>query len=544
MATVQGQDIISCYLCPNSVEHHCKPCHIDICNKCVSSHLADKSREHEVVDFKSRKKDKLVLPVCKLHDENQCPTFCKTCSIPICHDCLIGSHKEHEFMGIKNIVDEHKFKIKADTEELQNTIVPKLSKVESFTTAADFDKILKEINDQEDKMCQTVHNEATFFRDAVTKQKNQAETENRENRKLVAKTKEELNTIIKMNEDILRSNDAMTVLKYTSFNKNLKKGPMIFKYQCPDFSSHPIDPKQIRKMFGSLYSTNPSGRQFTFSKMMEVPTVLKTLQSPYGKTGQKLWQVHCMGNKNILTSGRGKSINLVNKRAFVLQKIKTNSDVVVLSTNLEHEPVFTGNPLDDTKVYIYRNGKVDILMDLVDWSPRGLCHTGAKDLLVSMRSKDRSQSRVVLYTDNIQKQVIQYEKKEMPLFSTGYRSRGLLRLTENRNGDVCIADFHANAVVVVDASGKFRFRYLGNLGKLAPSSQYKEFQPSVIAANINHQILVGDFANDIIHIIDLDGNFVRFIKHPCSAGLSIDSEENLVIGEYYTGKIRFVKYLL
>ncbi|XP_061165677.1 uncharacterized protein LOC133174589 [Saccostrea echinata] len=538
MTTVQGQDGISCNLCPNSVEHYCKPCHIDLCNVCVSSHLADKSRGHEVVDYKSRKRDTLVLPNCTTHDENQCPTFCKTCAIPVCHYCLMGSHKNHDLIGLKHIIENCKSRIKADTQELRKHIVPKFTKVGSFTPAAEFDKILSKIKDQEDKICQAVHQEAFLLRDAVTKRRKEAEGMNEENKKMAAKTQKELNAIIEVNEGILRSNDVTAVINYESFEGNLRNGPEIFRFQCPNFSPYPIDPKQIRKMFGSLYSSNLRSRQFTFLKFMETPTVLKTLQSPYGESKKKLWQVQCMGENMILTSGRVKTINIINKSQSILKEIKTKSDVAVLSTNLDHEPVFTGVPVEDTKVYVNRNDKVDILMDLVDWSPRGLCHIGARDLLVSMRSKDLSQSRVVWYSELIQKHVIQYDGKKRPLFSTG--SCFMLRLTENGSGDICVADFAANAVVVVDASGGLRFKYYGNL---SPSSHYKEFQPSVIAANINHQIMVGDFANDIIHIIDLDGNFIRYIKCPCSAGLSIDRDENLVIGEYYTGKIRIVKYL-
>ncbi|XP_061186960.1 uncharacterized protein LOC133195101 [Saccostrea echinata] len=538
MTTVQGQDIISCCFCPNSVEHHCNPCHIGICNECVSSHLADKSREHEVVDYKSRKKDTLAFSFCNTHEENQCATFCKTCGIPVCHDCITGSHKGHAFIGIKNIIEKYKSRIKADTHELQNIIVPKFTEVGSLMPAAEFGKILSEIKDQEDKMCEAVHQEAVLLRELVNKQKKEAEGANEENTTLVENTEKELNAIMQKNNSLLRSSDATAIINYKPFDPNLRKGPQIRKIHCPNFSPSPINQHQIRSMFGSLQFSDVSNRQSGILKMMDSPTLLETIQSPYGKSGKKLWQVKCIGKDEILTSGNGKTLKKISKSGSIIDDIITKFDISILSTNVYEEPVFTAASLHDTKVYVYSDGKVGILLELGDWYPRGICHTKTRDLLVSMRSKDWSQCKVVLYSGKTQIQVIQYDREGRPLFSTSSRSQ--LRLTENGNGDICVADYSANAVKVGDSFGELRFKYLGNI---STSSEYMEFQPSDIAADINHQILISDFANNIIHIIDCDGKFLRYIKRPCSAGISINTDDNLVLGEYYTGKIRIIKYL-
>lgn len=46
-----------------------------------------------------------------------------------------------------------------------------------------------------------------------------------------------------------------------------------------------------------------------------------------------------------------------------------------------------------------------------------------------------------------------------------------------------------------------------------------------------------------MHIIDCDGNFIRYIEYPCSGGISVDADHNLVVGELTTGNIRIIKYL-
>ena len=125
-----------------------------------------------------------------------------------------------------------------------------------------------------------------------------------------------------------------------------------------------------------------------------------------------------------------------------------------------------------------------------------------------------------------------------PLFSV--EDRSMLLLTENGNKDICVADYGGESVVVVDASGILRFKYKGNIFQ---KSQYKSFKPSKIANDGNWHILVNDISNDIVHVIDSDGNFIRYIEYPCNGGLSVDQNSNLLLSEKDTGKIRIVKYL-
>jgi hypothetical protein len=159
-------------------------------------------------------------------------------------------------------------------------------------------------------------------------------------------------------------------------------------------------------------------------------------------------------------------------------------------------------------------------------------------MLVSLRSKDRKESKVVRYCGTTEKQTIQYDKQGQPLFSSD--SLSALHLTENGNRDICVADFGGKAVVVVNAAGGLRFTYRGNLSQ---NSKFAEFKPLFIAANIYHHILINDNINDIVHIINSDGNFICYIEYRCNGGLSIDADQRLVIGDEASGQIKVIKYL-
>ena len=73
-------------------------------------------------------------------------------------------------------------------------------------------------------------------------------------------------------------------------------------------------------------------------------------------------------------------------------------------------------------------------------------------------------------------------------------------LTENGNRDICVADLARGCVVVVDVAGELLFRYHGNISQQSKNSS---FGPYEIASDVNHQIIINDSLNDIVHIIDI-----------------------------------------
>lgn len=160
------------------------------------------------------------------------------------------------------------------------------------------------------------------------------------------------------------------------------------------------------------------------------------------------------------------------------------------------------------------------------------------DLLVSMRSVDKTQSRVVRYSGTTETMAIQNDSQKTPLFSVD--TQYLLLLTENGNGDICVSDYAAEAVVVVNVSGELQFEYRGP-PSLNPC--FKAFKPARITADVNQHIIINDLLNNILHVIGRDGSFLRYIEYPCNGGLSIDTDHNLVLGEDKSGIIRIIKYL-
>nr|XP_034319012.1 uncharacterized protein LOC117687043 [Crassostrea gigas] len=178
----------------------------------------------------------------------------------------------------------------------------------------------------------------------------------------------------------------------------------------------------------------------------------------------------------------------------------------------------------------------EVLITLQGWVPSNLCVTSTDDLLVTMYSADETQSKVVRYSGSTRIQTIQSDNEGKPLYSGNSKIK---YITENRNHDICVADYGAGAIVVVNQDGGLRWRY-------ASATKHKPFDPRGITTDSQRHILTAYFDNQCIHILDQDGQFLRNINN-CDLeypfGLCVDNNDNLYVCEFFKGNVKQIKYL-
>ncbi|XP_078320330.1 uncharacterized protein LOC144621337 [Crassostrea virginica] len=569
-----AQDIVRCDLCETPVPPMCCDiCHVNLCIACVGVHLSDDSKDHKVVPFHKRGST-INYPKCQKHSPKICELQCKHCNIPICASCVSsGDHEHHKKVDILRILTKKKELIEKDLQELQKLIRPKFQQAASEIPAqkAGVKQHSLKLTAALNKQGEALHKEINSLI-----QRKQSEIEEMDEQHLAAITTQEyvinkalyeIKQVILDLQKLLDSDDVCLVSEYVSRNEKFRSLPAQFQVTLPTFSPQEINREQLYQQLGSLSQlvitypltdeaartteehggkkktpaavSSPPARPLSDKLLRDSPRILNDIQTEYHGVFNALYNVSCLSNEEIWTSGNKKIMKLYNLEGDLLKSVQTESGIMPADIAVTRSGGLVYADLKDRSINLVIGTQIQTLITLRGWTPHGLCSTSSRDLLVIMTSDDNKQTKVVRYSGSTEKQSIQWDDQGNPIYS----SDGLFKfkyLSENRNLDICIADSHANAVVVVSAAGKLRFRYNG-----PPSTPRKSFCPLGITTDSQANILTSDWYNHRIHIIDKDGRFLRFI-HNCGLqlprGLCVDSQDNLFVTEKDTCKVKKIMY--
>ncbi|XP_062598745.1 uncharacterized protein LOC134260174 [Saccostrea cucullata] len=189
-------------------------------------------------------------------------------------------------------------------------------------------------------------------------------------------------------------------------------------------------------------------------QLLHEPETVTIIDTEYGG----LYNVACLSDEEIWTSGGDNTMKLYSiNHGSLLKSITTKSrhEPYDIAVTKSEDLVYTD--YWDRSVNIVKNEKIEEMFTLQNWKPCGVCGTFSGDFLVILNNDDNKQSTVVRFSSSTEKQIIQFDDKGKPLYSFGSY------ITENRNLDICVSDYGARAVVVVNQAGKLRFRYTGRI---------------------------------------------------------------------------------
>ena len=134
-----------------------------------------------------------------------------------------------------------------------------------------------------------------------------------------------------------------------------------------------------------------------------------------------------------------------------------------------------------------------------------------------------------------------YRKLSRMSFKIFKRGHFRLYMTENNNGDMCVSHVNGNNVVAVNRTGHVQFTYdCNHIGKR------NSFGPGCLWTDSLSHLIIADFNDDCLHILDQNGHFLRCLdtfglENP--NGLSVDGEGRLWVGLLNAGIIRVIQYL-
>ncbi|XP_078330159.1 uncharacterized protein LOC111117483 [Crassostrea virginica] len=553
-STSWAQDVITCDLCDKPTQQFCNSCQVNLCETCVKKHRDQfKSLPHDIVPFLERK-IQLVFPECREHTGQRCELNCKKCNTPVCVKCIAsGPHKGHDVEELTEIHEKKIRKIKSDTEEIKAKIIPKYQN-EDQKIGNSISKTKSKIEDlgkKSKKLRKLWHQEVDNIFDKIESLSQSLGEENlnalqgyhHKIRNLIS----EMNTIVKQNEKLSISNNLLEVNKYHSRINEYQDFPEHVDLKFPFLDSNIDKGKELsieigdyrvtlKEMSQPSLSTDVSHLTTGIGELMDKIRVIATIPTTYNP----LDGVACVGEAEAWIYGENETITRIDIHGAVKDTITTKcqNGPGGISATRGRELSYC----DSGTVNIVRDGKTETLITPPrDWIPWKLSCTRSGDILVHVYkgTGPQTKNKIICYKGQNIKEEISNDGQGNPIFKDGECS---LYMSENNNGDVCVSDVNADIVVVVDKTGRVRFRYDGKQAKRETS-----FGPKGIVTDVMSQIIVTDINNDCLHILDQNGHFQRCVDD-CGLeeprGLSVDSEGRLWVGSYNSGEIKVIEYLL
>ena len=575
--------------CGSPTEYSCNTCGEKLCANCKQTHQQnDDTKHHSITEYaKKLMPGSLSSPSCHEHNGKECICWCQTCGTAACIDCVTTSHHDHRFTKLETVLQDKRECLQKELDNLESNELKEWQDLmkEATKVTSDFLGQVDGIEKELEERAKEFHKRVEEILEKYKNQLNQIKTSNLsilyKQEKEISDGLEKVKQEIKECEDRLRSSDIRSLLEHKGANNDKRDTlPTISWAISPHIlTASQIDTKSLAEMFGRLTVPKPNrraeGSQFSVEtshitqkssntesgkKLTEPattqsstvgpdepvkasprdtqtcdattptkpPTQLTPKPSVHSKFRTKALSlsVTCVGPGLAWVQTEERKIELVDRNGLVRDTIHTDFDFAdtVLSPNGDILMCDVNNKCIKA---ISVEKKVKKLCKL-KWEPKGLCYLHSGDIAVTFYTE----GRVIIYS--MSGKVIKELNKK--LFNTPYT------VAQSKvNSDLYISDNGAGKVLALDKDYKVRYEYTGQ------GERY--FWPRGLCTDAAGHVLIINFSNQRVDILDEDGRFLQYLlteEHALGMGgvgtVDTDSEGNAWVGEYYGG-VKVVKYL-
>ena len=461
--------------------------------------------------------------MCSKHPNKRCELQCEQCDNLICTLCVASKiHKHHDVNDLTIFYENKLADLKLDIQEFENSIYPKYQETMSEISVREGEIIehSQALKANLKKQGRLLHREIDTIMEKMQSEIDDMDAQNiaaiEKHKGVINSTINEICKVMQDLKKLLDSNDVSFISKYKSSNEKFRKMPPKLAVSSLKFEPRIIHSDKLRELFGFI---SPSDREFLSVPFIEA----NVITDPTNSTS-----VSCQSNEGFWTICSDNRIRFQTVgRSICAKRRERPADIALTRYG---DIVYTD--LSDRSINIVTNSKTQLLFRLKEWWPFYVCSTSSGDLLVTMSSGSyERRNKIVRYNGSTETQSIQWDEK-----GEHFTDSGIGPLIENRNLDICVVD--RRAIVVLNADGKLRFRYSGR-----SVHKDKQFMPIGITTDSLGRILALDFASKSIHILDQDGNFLRFIDN-CSlenpSSICVDSNDNIYVSD--VNRVKKIQY--
>jgi streptogramin lyase len=461
---------------------------------------------------------------------------------------MLGSHNEHKVDDMPKNFNDNRRKLEKETKEIESTIIPQYKKKnEEIKSKLSFmmDEFA-EMEKEKEKHRTFWHQEVDTIFNTVgslmesVKENHLAALKSHQS-KLDGCIPHMIQTV-QQNKIIINSNKVSDVTTYKSQVEEFRNMPTDTDIQLPSVKYISVEGRELCMEFeyykanltqARLSSLTKKACQLSFQGLIDQAKSIATIPKGF----KPLYDVACVGVDEAWVSGYDKTIRHVDIYGSVRDTVTTTCKYCPNGITVTRQGELVYSDSYNSTVNVVRHGRTETLITTPQgWVPGKLCCTKSGDILVSMHTI--AQSKIVRYQGHTVTQEIDRDEDERLIYKQGINT---LFVVENNNGDVCVSDQKAKTVVVVNKSGRVRFRYDGT-----PARRKKSFDPKHIVTDSMSQIIVADYNNACLHILDQKGQFLRCVDN-CGLdnprGLSVDSEGRLWVGLLHSGEMKVIQYM-
>ncbi|XP_048751443.2 uncharacterized protein LOC125663184 [Ostrea edulis] len=429
-------------------------------------------------------------------------------NIPVCITCVSsGKHKGHELTEFLENLSYRTQHLQKDLEELETRIYPRYEVLASDiqTEKAELETTYGKLTTAAGKEGEILYLEITAIvnrrKSDIQEMKNKHLSTLNKNTEDITQKIIELKQIISDLKSILKSNDISLTSTYKSRNSKFRTILPKVRVTLPSFTPQKLNKDQLREMFSSLSPIS--------------------INTEHGRTIKSAEAVSSPPVKSVKSTEGASSLPV--KPLLDEQRLTDTIDT-------EYRQLYSVSCLSDELVWTCGDNETMNILNL-----RG-------KLLTSIKTKSGNTPRDIavtrdgnlVYTDSKTKTINLVKNKQIQTVITlqGWYPRYVCSAASN-------ADREARAVVVVNQLGKLRFRYTGHL-----SNTKQSFDPVGITTDSQSHILIADFNNDRIDILDQDGQFLGYIQNvELPHGVCVDISDNLFVAEIVNAVVKKIQYL-
>lgn len=549
----------TCGLCKEKetkeASERCLECETNFCDTCSGLHINnDANREHHVIKLSNPEANSITQlshkSVCEKHKlENN--FYCMLCEIPVCKECVekVSDHKGHKYKGIHEGAKERREKVKPMIKSIHeylpclqdyvNDMLDSKKTLETYSQDAtkDIRNRCQFLKDQIDKIGETLVEE-------VSKRKKEEDERIDKHLEVTSHTINSISSINNSVEEILNlGNDAEVVMTCHKIQNR-------FKHVDKEIPKSGL--KSCKSTTFHIGTDNAACLEDMVGYCEDTDIKMPFLPLPWGLRMALQFDVQ------LLHSFRVADINdtihaiapISDKEAWVCcgwgmnqMHLFTNKGEKLRSQQLDIQiDDIHARPNGEVYVTSYDGKKIVKLdQDLnpkdflnLNYFPGGITFTKKKELLVCavdsyVTTRSAASRRMIIRFNERGQMLDQIEEYGcQEIFCAPYR------LHENMLGDIVVSDREENNVhittMAIDGLVKHYYKGPSDVGLKKP------FNPFGVVADKTGNVLVADWSNHAVHLLDLSGQFVGFLLSEKDGirgpnAMALDCEGHLWVGD-------------